>query len=98
MKVIRSLLFFPAISLAILLGAQPCSAQKDPEAVARQAEIDTDEARSKIQELQEQQAGFADVQSEATTEMAARDAQIGEVEKELAADEQPRLAAERAER
>jgi hypothetical protein len=67
-------------------------------AAARQAQIDADEARSKIQDLQEQQANFADVQSQTTVEMMARDAQIGELKEELAEDEQRRIVAEQAKR
>jgi hypothetical protein len=58
-------------------------AQKDPEAAARQAQIDADEARSKIRELRQDQANAASVQSEDTMEMAARGEEIAEAKDDL---------------
>jgi hypothetical protein len=98
MKTIRVLCLVAAISSCIISATTTCHAQKDPETAARQAQIDADEARSKIQDLEEQQAGFASVQNQNTMEMAARDSQIGELQEELAEDEQRRVVAERAEK
>lgn len=72
-------------------------AQKDPEAAARQARIDADQASSKIQELQQDQAAAADVQDETTTEMAARSRQIGDVEAQEMEAERRLRQAERSE-
>lgn len=60
----------------LTLSPSTCQAQRDPEAAARQAEIDADEAQSKVEELQQEQIAAADVQNENTGEMAARDNQI----------------------
>ena len=71
------------LSLAIIsntLLVAPCFAQRDPEAAARQAEIDADEAQSKIESLQEEQIAAADVQNETTAVMSARDNQIQQYE------------------
>lgn len=61
-----------------LLAPHNAFAQRDPETAARQAEIDADEARSKIEDLQQEQIAAADVQNENTGEMAARDNLIQE--------------------
>lgn len=98
MKTIPILVLIAAVSSLHLCAAAPCLAQKDPEAAARQAQIDADEARSQIQDLQEEQAGFADVQNQTTTEMMARDAQIGELQDELSDAERRRRLAEEEER
>ncbi len=97
MKTIRVLTLLAAVSFC-MIATTTCHAQKDPEAAARQAQIDADEDRSKIQDLEEQQAGFADVQNQNTMEMAARDAQIGDLREELAEDQERRVIAEQAER
>jgi len=93
-------LAFVFIAVAILSVVAPSTlyAQQDPETAARQAEIDADEARSKIQELAQDQAAAASVQNETTTEMAARSEQIGEAEDDLDDAERRRRDAERAER
>jgi hypothetical protein len=98
MNTIRIAYLLTAVSLGVIFASTTCHAQKDPETAARQAQIDADEARSKIQDLEEQQAGFASVQNQNTMEMAARDSQIGELQEELAEDEQRRVVAERAEK
>ncbi len=98
MKTIRVLSLIAAVSACVVLATNACHAQQDPETAARQAQIDADEDRSKIQDLEEQQAGFADVQNQNTMEMAARDAQIGELRENLAEDQQRQMIAERAER
>lgn len=98
MKTIRVLTLLAAVSSCVIATTTTCHAQKDPEAAARQAQIDADEDRSKIQDLEEQQAGFADVQNQNTMEMAARDAQIGELREQLAEDQERRVIAEQAER
>ena len=98
MKTIRVLTLLAAVSFCMIAATTTCHAQKDPEAAARQAQIDADEDRSKIQDLEEQQAGFADVQNQNTMEMAARDAQIGDLREELAEDQERRVIAEQAER
>ncbi len=94
----RILVLIAAVSSAQVYGTAPCLAQQDPEAAARQAQIDADEARSQIKDLQEEQAGFADVQNQTTTEMMARDAQIGELQEELSDAERRRRLAEEDER
>jgi len=98
MKSIRVLCLLAVVSSCTICAIRTCHAQKDPEAAARQAQIDADEARSKIQDLEQDQQNFADVQNQNTIEMAARDGQIGELREELADDEQRRLVAEQAER
>ena len=98
MKTMRILVLLAAVSSLHVVGAAPCFAQKDPEAAARQAQIDADEARSQIKDLQEEQAGFADVQNQDTTEMMARDAQIGELKDELSDAERRRRLAEEEQR
>jgi hypothetical protein len=98
MKTIRALSLLAAVSSCVFVATSPCHAQQDPATAARQAQIDADQDRSKIQDLEEQQAGFADVQNQNTMEMAARDAQIGELREELAEDQQRQINAERAER
>jgi septal ring factor EnvC (AmiA/AmiB activator) len=98
MNIIRIAYLLTAVCSCVVFASTTCHAQKDPEAAARQAQIDADEARSKIQDLEEQQAGFADVQNQTTVEMAARDAQIGELRDELGEDERRRVVAEEAER
>jgi hypothetical protein len=69
-----------SILAAAILSPATCLAQRDPEAAARQAEIDADEARSKIEDLQAEQVAAGDVQNETTAEMSARDNQIQEYE------------------
>lgn len=70
-----------AVALAFLTFCPvQCLAQRDPETAARQAEIDADEAQSKVESLQQEQIAAADVQNEDTAEMAARDNQINEYE------------------
>jgi hypothetical protein len=98
MKTIRVLSLFAAVSSGMVVAMSTCHAQQNPETAARQAQIDADEARSKIQDLEQDQENFADVQNQNTMEMAARDGQIGELKEEVAEDEQRRLIAERAER
>ncbi len=98
MKTIRVLVLIAAISALHVSRVTPCLAQQDPEAAARQAQIDADEARSQIKDLQEEQAGFADVQNQTTTEMMARDAQIGELQEEVSDAERRRRLAEEDER
>jgi hypothetical protein len=91
---------FVCAAAAIVSLATPnySYAQKDPEAAARQAQIDADEARSKIRELRQDQASAASVQDETTMEMAARDAQIGDAQDDLYDAERREREAQRAER
>lgn len=98
MKTMRILVLLAAISALHVSRGTPCLAQQDPEAAARQAQIDADEARSQIKDLQEEQAGFADVQNQTTTEMMARDAQIGELQEEVSDAERRRRLAEEEDR
>jgi hypothetical protein len=87
-----SFVTFALFALAVLSPAD-CFAQRDPEAAARQAEIDADEAQSKIESLQQEQIAAADVQNENTAEMAARDNEIHQYEdQELAAERRLRNA------
>lgn len=77
MKLVTAASFIVSCILAVaVISATTCLAQRDPEAAARQAEIDADEAQSKIEDLQQEQIAAADVQNETTAEMAARDNQI----------------------
>ena len=87
-----------AAAIVSLVTPSPSFAQKDPEAAARQAQIDADEARSKIRELQQDQASAASVQDETTMEMAARSDQIGEAQDDLYDAERREREAQRAER
>ena len=73
-------------------------AQRDPEAAARQAEIDADEARSKIEDLQKEQIAAADVQNENTVEMNARDDLIQDYEQDEAYAEHREREAEAREK
>ena len=67
------------VALAVLaFSPSACFAQQDPETAARQAEIDADEAQSKIESLEEEQVAAGDVQNETTAEMSARDNQISQ--------------------
>lgn len=85
-----------SVAIAILaLSPSPCLAQRDPEAAARQAEIDADEAQSKIDDLQQEQIAAADVQNETTAEMAARDNQIQQYEDQETSAERRLRNAER---
>lgn len=77
MKLVAAASFIVSSILAVaVISPTTCLAQRDPEAAARQAEIDADEAQSKIEDLQQEQIAAADVQNETTAEMAARDNQI----------------------
>ena len=87
-----------AAAIVSVAMPSPSYAQKDPEAAARQAQIDADEARSKIRELEADQAGAASVQDETTMEMAARSEQIGEAQDDLYDAERRERQAEKAER
>lgn len=91
---------FLCAAAAIVSFASPSYsyAQKDPEAAARQAQIDADESRSKIRELQQDQASAASVQDETTVEMAARSEQIGEAQDDLYDAERRERDAQRADR
>jgi len=90
------------MSLALLcVAATPihCVAQgKDPEAVARQAQIDADLAKSKIERLEEDQISAGVVQDEATVETNARNREIESAEEEEAQAERRRIEADRAEK
>ena len=84
--------------LCVTASASYCVAQgKDPEAVARQAQIDADLAKSKIERLEEDQISAGVVQDEATAETNARNREIDSAEEEEAQAERRRIAAERAE-
>lgn len=74
-----------------------CLAQKDPEAAARQAQIDADLAQSKIENLEREQVGAGAVESESSTEMLARQRQIDQLESEETRAERRRIVAEAAE-
>ncbi len=84
-----------SILAAAILSPATCLAQRDPEAAARQAEIDADEARSKIEDLQAEQVAAGDVQNETTAEMSARDNQIQEYENYQGKPEQIKKTGER---
>jgi septal ring factor EnvC (AmiA/AmiB activator) len=93
-----SIFVVAAVTMVSVATPSNCHAQKDPEAAARQAQIDADEARSKIKELRQDQAAAASVQDETTTEMAARDAQIGDTQDDLYDAQRRMREAEREEK
>lgn len=82
---------------AVCLVPGHCFAQKDPEAAARQAQIDADLAQSKIENLEREQVGAAAVESESSTEMLARQRQIDQLESEEVRAERRRIEADKAE-
>jgi hypothetical protein len=91
---------FLCAAAAIVSGALSSNsyAQQNPETAARQARIDADEARSKIRELQQDQASAVSVQDETSVELLARSEQIAQAQQDLSdAEEREKeaLAAER---
>jgi hypothetical protein len=91
--------FMSLALLCVATTASHCVAQgKDPEAVARQAQIDADLAKSKIERLEEDQISSGVVQDEATVEISARNREIASAEEEVAQAERRRIEAERAEK
>lgn len=99
MKITSCKVVLSTVLCACVVCAIPanCFAQKDPEAAARQAQIDADLAQSKIENLEREQVGAAAVESESSTEMLAREQQIDQLESVEARAERRRIVAENAE-
>lgn len=75
-----------------------CHAERDPETVARQAEIDHDLAEAKINELQREQEGEASAQIDNSEESDAKSREIANLQTEAAAADRRRLLAEAREK
>jgi hypothetical protein len=89
-----------AITLTALLSVSciGMANASDPEAAARQAEIDRDLAQSKIRQLEDDSIAGGVVQDEATVEINARNRQIADLEEESEAAERREEIAESRER
>jgi hypothetical protein len=70
----------------------------DPEAAARQAEIDRDLAETKMRQLEDDEIAGGVVQNESTAEINARNAQIADLEAEAEGAERRQEIAESRQR
>lgn len=87
------------ISASLLLAYSMNAAHAiDPEAAARQAEIDRDLAETKMRQLEDDEIAGGVVQNESTAEINARNQQIGDLQEEADAAERREEIAENRQR
>lgn len=86
------------LALLNVWSPSACHAERDPETVARQAEIDHDLAEAKIKNLQRDQEGAASAQIDNSEESDAKSKEIANLQAEAAAAERRRLIAEAREK
>jgi len=86
--------------VTLIIAATPslCRAERDPETIARQAEIDHDLAEAKINDLQREQEGASVAQIDNSEESDAKSREIATLQGEAAAAERRRLLAEAREK
>lgn len=82
------------VTLINVWAPSACQAERDPETVARQAEIDRDLAEAKIEEVQRAQEGAAEAQIDNSDESDAKSREIANLQAEAAAAKRRRLLAE----
>ena len=91
----KSSALFACLVTGLVAFASPVLA-KDPEAAARQAEIDADEAKVKIDQIEEREQGVTEVDGLSAPELRADDAEIA-VESEAKAGAERRFEEAQAE-
>ncbi|MBN8548251.1 MAG: hypothetical protein J0M12_02925 [Deltaproteobacteria bacterium] len=85
------------VAASILCGNSICVAQQEPEAAARQAQVDADMAESKIQDIEESEAGSNVAQDIDTAQQMQDQAKIQHQDQKLYHAQERLQAAEEAE-